>query len=110
MAAIPKTPQIVLKEIAAKFRVRRLALNLTQEELAARSDVSLPSLRRFERSGRIALESLLRLASVLRCLRDFDAVAAQSAHVVTAGRTLDQILAAEPKHRRRASGGRGSGK
>jgi hypothetical protein len=42
--------------------------------LAKRSGVSLGSLKRFETTGQISLESLLLLADVLNRLDDFDAV------------------------------------
>ena len=45
-----------------------------QTECATRSGVSLGSLKRFESSGQISLESLLKLAFVLECLGDFDGV------------------------------------
>lgn len=47
-------------------------MNLTREGLAERSGVTWSSLRRFERTGFIALESLLKLALVLDCLGDFE--------------------------------------
>jgi hypothetical protein len=40
--------------------------------MAARSSVSLGSLKRFEGSGEISLASLLRLAAVLGYENDFD--------------------------------------
>ncbi|MCB4774840.1 MAG: helix-turn-helix domain-containing protein [Sulfurovum sp.] len=58
-------------KLKEKFRSRRKALKLTQQELATRSGVSFGSLKRFESSGKIALESLLKLAFVLECLGDF---------------------------------------
>jgi len=58
-----KTPHDVQREIAGRFKARRLALNLTQEGLAARSGVSWSSLKRFERTGLIALDSLLENCS-----------------------------------------------
>jgi len=63
-----------MQELKAKFREQRKALGYTQNELATRAGVSLGSLKRFERSGQIALESLLKLALVLECLGDFDTV------------------------------------
>ncbi|HIP13465.1 MAG TPA: XRE family transcriptional regulator, partial [Arcobacter sp.] len=57
-----------------KFRQRRKALGYTQLELSSRSGVSLGSLKRFESSGQISLESLLKLALVLECLRDFSSL------------------------------------
>jgi transcriptional regulator with XRE-family HTH domain len=46
-----KTPQDVQRELAGRFKARRLSLNLTQEGLAARSGVSWSSLKRFEHTG-----------------------------------------------------------
>lgn len=71
---ILKTPSDVLAELAEKHRELRKSLRLTQEDLAKRSGVSLGSLKRFERSGQISLESLVKLAHVLNRLADFDAV------------------------------------
>ena len=69
-------------------------MNLTQAGLAKRSGVSLGSLKRFETTGLIAFDSLLRLALVLDCLEDFDRVAAEDDSAL-AGRSLDDILAAD---------------
>ena len=94
-----KSPQDVLLELAARFRGRRLAVNLTQEGLAARSGVSWGSLKRFERTGLIALDSLLKLALVLDCLTDFDKVGAEAATPLSA-KSLDEILA-QPRTRKK---------
>lgn len=94
-----RTPRDVQRDLAARFKARRLALNLTQEGLAARSGVSWSSLKRFEHTGLIALESLLKLAIVLDCLSDFDRVCADDGSSL-AGKSLDEILR-EPKTRRK---------
>ncbi len=65
------TPFFVMEQLKTKFKQKRLCLNLTQEGLALRSAVSLGSLKRFESSGHISLESLLKLSAVLECLDDF---------------------------------------
>lgn len=52
-------------EIAHRIKLLRLEQNLTQQGLCDRSDVTLPSLRRFERTGLIAFDSLLRLVNAL---------------------------------------------
>lgn len=49
-------------------------MNLTQEGLASRAGMSWSSLKRFEYTGLISLESLLKLALILGCLDDFDGV------------------------------------
>jgi len=74
LSFLPKTPIEIMQELKDKFRERRKSLGYTQNELATRSGVSLGSLKRFERSGQIALESLLKLALVLECLGDFSDV------------------------------------
>ena len=91
--------------IAGRFKARRLAMNLTQRELAARSGVTWSSLKRFEREGLIALDSLLNLALVLDCLDDFDNLAAES-RPLPAAQSLDALLAT-PALRRRATGRKG---
>jgi len=64
----------MMDTLKSKFRQRRKALGYTQLELSSRSGVSLGSLKRFENSGQISLESLLKLAFILECLGDFDGV------------------------------------
>jgi transcriptional regulator with XRE-family HTH domain len=97
-----RTGQEVQKGIAERFKARRLARNLTQRELSERSGVTLSSLKRFERQGLIALDSLLNLALVLDCLDDFDKLAVKGQPIPTA-QSLDDMLAA-PMSRRRATG------
>ena len=69
------TPSSMIQVLKDKFKERRLFLDLTQEGLAHKSGVSLGSLKRFEGSGRISLESLLKLSLVLECLDDFGTIA-----------------------------------
>jgi len=76
LSFLPKTPIDVIHELGAKLKERRRSLGFTQAELATRSGVSLGSLKRFEGSGQISLESLLKLALVLECLEDFERVCA----------------------------------
>ena len=105
MAVYLRTVQEVQTGIAGRFKARRLAMNLTQRELAARSGVTFSSLKRFEREGLIALDSLLNLALVLNCLDDFDKLAAES-QPTPAAQSLDALLAT-PARRKRATGRKG---
>jgi transcriptional regulator with XRE-family HTH domain len=82
----------MLVQIRDRFRARRLAMNLSQAGLAKRSGVTLGSLKRFERTGLIAFDSLLKLALVLGCLGDFERIAVDDDSAL-AGRSLDDILA-----------------
>lgn len=61
-------------ELAQRAKARRKQRGLSQKELAMRSGVSFGSLQRFEQSGLIALESLLRIAFALDCMDGFDAL------------------------------------
>jgi len=71
---LSKKPSDALREIANRHKVLRKQAGFSQSELAKRSGVSLGSLKRFETTGQISLESLLLLADVLNRLDDFDAV------------------------------------
>lgn len=52
------------------MKAKRLQQGLTQEGLANRAGVRLPTLRKFEQKGLISLESFLKLLTVLGCLED----------------------------------------
>lgn len=69
---IDKTPADVLRELADKTRRLRKERKLTQLELAKRANVSLGSYKRFEHSGQVSLDALLRIAFILGRLEDFD--------------------------------------
>ncbi len=62
------TPSKAQQVLCRHVKSRRLLLGLTQEGLAGRSGVSLSTLRKFERSGQISLESFLKLLAVLDVL------------------------------------------
>jgi len=51
--------------MAVHLRARRLAMELTQDGLATRSGVPLPTLRKFEQTGEISLATLLKLLMVV---------------------------------------------
>lgn len=68
------TPEHVSRTLAARVKELRLARGWKQATLAQRSGVSLASLRRFEESGRVSLQSLLELAFALNRLDDFEAL------------------------------------
>jgi transcriptional regulator with XRE-family HTH domain len=71
MSIIFITPQAMQQTLAQRARDVRLELNLSQQTLSAKSGVSYGSLKKFEQSGQISLESLLKLALVLGCMDDF---------------------------------------
>ncbi|MDZ4679193.1 MAG: helix-turn-helix transcriptional regulator [Saprospiraceae bacterium] len=71
---ITKKPYDYLAEIALRHKTLRKQAGFSQSELAKRSGVSLGSLKRFETTGQISLESLLKLMEMLDRLHDFDLV------------------------------------
>jgi len=66
------TPKQIMQSLSQRARERRLKLNLTQAGLASRAAISLGSLKRFEQSGQISLESLTKIALVLGEANSFD--------------------------------------
>jgi len=62
------TPAEILHVIAKQAQAKRLALNMTQKTLSDRSGVSFGVIKKFERTGKISLESLLKIALVLDAL------------------------------------------
>ena len=70
--SVSKLPTDILQETAQKHRALRKQLNLSQAALAERSGVSLGSLKRFEQTGKISFEHLLKLAHILGRLAEFE--------------------------------------
>jgi len=60
-----KTWTEINNDIAQKIVRLRKRKKITQKQLAARSGVSLGSLKRFEQSGEISLQSLTKIAIAL---------------------------------------------
>ncbi len=65
------TPYEVALFVAQQMRNKRLSLNLSQKSLSEKSRVSLSVIKQFERTGKIAFESLLKLAFFLDSLEEF---------------------------------------
>lgn len=72
--SINKTPSQVQLELAERFKKLRKYKKLSQSELSDKSGVSLGSIKRFEYTGQISLESLLKLAHLFDRLDDFEEV------------------------------------
>lgn len=69
-----KTAAEMQDDVAAAARVRRIALNMTQEDLSARSGVAIATLRRFEAGGSATLATVLAVAESLGALAEFGAL------------------------------------
>lgn len=74
MYSLDPTPSEVSKNLAKRHKLLRKKLRLSQKEIAERSGVSLGSLKRFENTGKISLEALLKLAHLSGRLKDFDSI------------------------------------
>ncbi len=64
-------PHEMAKHIAKQMREKRLILNFSQKSLSQRSGVSLGVLKKFEQTGKISLESLLKMALILDAFEEF---------------------------------------
>lgn len=74
MYSLEPTPTEIAKTLAQRHKLLRKKLHLSQKEMAERSGVSLGSLKRFENTGKISLEALLKLAHLTGRLKDFDSI------------------------------------
>lgn len=72
--SVHKVPSDILKLIAQNVVALRKEQSWTQQDLAEKSDVSYGSIKRFERTGQISFESLLKIAESLRRLSEFENV------------------------------------
>jgi HTH-type transcriptional regulator / antitoxin HipB len=72
--SIAPTPGEVARTLADRVRALRLAQNWKRDTLAARSGVSAATIKRYERTGIIALDGFLRLCEALGRLPELDRV------------------------------------
>ena len=91
-----QTPGDVAMQIAARVKMRRLELNLTQEGLASRAGMKFATYRRFEQTGEISLRGLLQVGFALNALTEFDALFTQPQY-----QTLDDVLNEQTVNRKR---------
>ncbi len=72
--SLNKLPSDILISISQNVVTLRKEKGWTQLDLAEKSDVSYGSIKRFEQSGQISFESLLKIAESLRRLSEFENV------------------------------------
>ena len=65
MSLFMMTPHEIALHIAKQAQAKRLALNFSQQTLSKQSGVSYGVLKKFERTGKISLKSLLNFALAL---------------------------------------------
>ena len=89
-----------LAALGARLRAARLRRRMTQAALAARADVSLPTLRKLEQGeGSSSLATLLHAMEVLGLEQDLDLLAKED----ELGRRLQDIRQVGPPRGRRRS-------
>ncbi|MGB0880628.1 MAG: helix-turn-helix domain-containing protein [Polaribacter sp.] len=72
--SVNKVPSDILVLIAQNVVALRKEKGWTQQELSEKSDVSYGSIKRFETSGQISLESLLKIVESLQRLSEFEKI------------------------------------
>ena len=65
MQNIFDTPSDIAVKLAQKMKAIRKRRRITQKQLAARSNVSYATLRKFEKTGQISLESFIKITMEL---------------------------------------------
>ncbi len=96
ISVIENNPQTVAMAIATRVKERRLEMNLTQDGLALRAGLKLPTYRSFERTGAISLRGLLQIAFALNMLQDFDQLFARKQY-----QSIDELLSEQMLNRKR---------
>jgi transcriptional regulator with XRE-family HTH domain len=74
------TVSSVMVHVSQREKEIRKRQGLTQQELSQRAGVSLASLRRFEQTGMIEWESLVKIANVLGYLDELDKLLSQKTY------------------------------
>ncbi len=69
---IEKTPKEIMLLLGERVRKLRKERKMSRQDLADRSGVPTPTLRKFEQTGIISLESLLKLVKVVGRLQEFE--------------------------------------
>jgi transcriptional regulator with XRE-family HTH domain len=95
-----KTEHDVVRETAELIRRQRIAVNMTQAELAEQSGVPLGTLRRFEQTGQ---GGFMTVAKILTTLGTADHFLSALKRPAPTARTLDAFISArsqEPERQR----------
>jgi transcriptional regulator with XRE-family HTH domain len=80
----------LLAQTGRQIRKRRLSMNLTQAEAAAKSGVAYRTWRRMEKDGSASIEDLIRAAIAMRCERGLGELFPE-----LAASSMDELLRAQ---------------
>jgi transcriptional regulator with XRE-family HTH domain len=82
-----KSPNDIAKELAEKIKQQRKLLKISQIQLAAKSGVSLGSIKRFESKYEISLNSLIKILIALNLEKDFENLFTQKSY-----NSIDEVI------------------
>ncbi len=66
------TPSDITKRLADRLKGIRKRKKITQQQLAGRSNVSYATLRKYEKTGQISLESFIKLCMELGVIQEIN--------------------------------------
>lgn len=82
-----KSPYDIAKEFVEKIKQQRKLLKISQVQLAAKSGVSLGSIKRFESKYEISLNSLIKILIALNLEKDFENLFTQKTYY-----SIDEVI------------------
>ena len=83
----PKTPNDIAKELVGKIKQHRKKLEISQTQLAAKSGVSLGSIKRFESKYEISLNSFIKILIALNLEHDLENLFLQKSY-----NSIDEVI------------------
>ena len=83
----PKTPNDIAHELVEKIKQHRKKLKISQTQLAAKSGVSLGSIKRFEAKHEISLNSFIKILIALNLERDLENLFTQKSY-----NSIDEVI------------------
>ena len=83
----PKTPNDIAKELVEKIKQHRKKLKISQTQLAAKSGVSLGSIKRFESKYEISLNSFIKILIALNLEHDLENLFTQRSY-----NSIDEVI------------------
>ena len=83
----PKTPNEIAKELVEKIKQQRKKLKISQIQLAAKSGVSLGSIKRFESKYEISLNSFIKILIALNLEGDLENLFTQKNYT-----SIDEVI------------------
>jgi hypothetical protein len=91
LPVLSASPGGIAKGVAIRMKARRLGLGWSRDLLAARAGVSPWTLKHFELTGQIALETLVKVAVVLDDVRGLEGLFAARAEMPASMAELEKL-------------------